>query len=410
MNSRIQDYGRSLALGALVGVVLAAIFAAGFFARDLVDEPLFAQAGDIDYPLLGEVESLLGRYYLRELPDRTSRQYAAIRGLLEGLGDRNTFFIDPPVAQSESDTLAGTYGGIGVQLQRSPEGEYILFPFEDSPAKAAGINEGDILLEVNGQPVDTTIQQDRVDQLLRGEVKEGSGVEITIRDGAGEEKTLFILFGVINVPSVVWRVLPEDTRIGYLRILRFTNRTPSETEQALTELRAQNIEAIILDLRDNGGGLLQESVQVAGEFLDGGVVLYEKTNANEKTFTADSDGLMLDLPLVVLVNEWTASASELVAGAILDRERGILIGQKTYGKGTIQQIFGLSDKSSIHVTSAEWFTPKRRALEGVGLEPTIPMIPDPDGRDVELGEAIRNLQQQIETQTQTAAATTAPSQ
>lgn len=397
MNSRFREYGRSLALGALAGIMLAAIFAAGFFTRDLVDAPLFAQSSEENYPLLAEVETFLARYYLRQIPDETTRQYAAIRGVLGALGDSNTFFIEPIVAQSESDALAGTYGGIGVQLQRNVEGDYILFPFEDSPALKAGIQEGDRLLEVNGQPVNTAIQQDAIDQMLRGEVKPGNGVELTVRHPDEIEETLMIEFGVINVPSVIWRLLPEEPRIGYLHILRFTNRTPSETRQALTELREGGAQAVILDLRNNGGGLLQESVEVASEFLRDGVVLYEETNNSEKIFPVEAGGLMTDLPMVVLINQWTASAAELVAGALLDHERGILIGQKTYGKGTIQQIFELSDKSSIHVTSAEWFTPDRYALDGVGLEPTIPMIPDESGRDVELGEAIRYLQQELET-------------
>ncbi len=405
MNSgmRFREYGRSLIMGALAGIVLAAIFAAGFITRELIDQPLAAQSSGESYPLLVETTALLERYYLRTVPDGTARQYAAIRGLLGGLDDRNTFFIEPPVAQSESDALAGTYGGIGVQLQRSTGGEYILFPFADSPAQQAGLQEGDILVAVNDLAIAGTMQSDTVDQLLRGEVKPNSGVEITIRRGAAEttatptEMTLFIEFEVINVPSVIWRMLPDDPRLGYIHILRFTNRTPSELETALTELREAGAAALILDLRDNGGGLLQESVQVAGEFLDGGVVLYEKTSTSEKTFTADGDGLMLDLPMVVLVNQWTASAAELVAGALVDRERAVLIGQKTYGKGTIQQIFELSDKSSIHVTSAEWFTPGRRALDGVGLEPTITVTPDDSGRDLDLSEAIRYLQDELNT-------------
>ncbi|HEX2618674.1 MAG TPA: S41 family peptidase [Phototrophicaceae bacterium] len=393
MNSRFRDYGRSLALGALAGIVMAAIFAAGFFTRELVDLPVLTQASGDNFPLLNEVEALLEHYYLRQIPDATMRQYAAIRGVMDTLGDHNTFFIEPPVAQSESDALAGTYGGIGVQLQRSTTGEYILFPFDDSPAEKAGIKEGDLLIRVNDIDVSGSIQQDAVDQMLRGEVKAGNGVKITIRrENETEETALFIEFGVINVPSVIWRVLPEDNRIGYIHILRFTNRTPDEVTQALQKLRIAGIQGLILDLRDNGGGLLQESVKVAGQFLDGGVVLYEKTNKNEKTFTADTGGLMTDLPMTVLVNQWTASAAELVAGALEDRGRGILIGQKTYGKGTIQQIFELSDKSSIHITAAEWFTPEHRALDGVGLEPGIPVEPDSSGRDLELLQAMDYLQ------------------
>ncbi|MCU0496697.1 MAG: S41 family peptidase [Anaerolineae bacterium] len=397
MNTQIKEYGRSIALGALMGVMLAVVFAAGFVMRDIIQIPdLAATDATNEYPLLDEVNTYLERYYLRPLPDDTTKQYAAIKGMLESLEDRNTFFIEPPVAQSESDALAGTYGGIGVQLQRSEMGDYLLYPFEDSPAKAAGIMDGDILVAVNGTPIEITSQQDAIDQLLRGEVKDNNGVEITVRRILGdtnEEFTEFIPFGVINVPSVIWRVLTEDQRIGYVLILRFTNRTPDELEIALSDLRAQGIQGLILDLRNNGGGLLQESVEVASKFLEGGVVLYEQRRDSEKEYPVVGEPLMPDVPMVVLVNQWTASAAELVAGALLDRERGILIGQQTYGKGTIQQIFELGDRSSIHVTSAEWFTPNRNKIDGVGLSPTIAMIPDPNGRDVEIGEAIRYLQQ-----------------
>lgn len=396
MENKLKDYGRSILLGAVAGIGLAVIFAAGFFARDFVNIPLVLGRDDTSYPLLDEVEYLLTQHYLRELPDYTSRQYEAIRGMLRSLGDPNTFFIDPPVAQSEADALAGTYGGIGVQLQRSPTGDFIVIPFEDSPALRAGLTEGDLLVAINGQPVDTSRQQDAIDQMLRGEVKDGNGVEVTVQQRDGDLLTVFIVFDVINVPSVLWRVLPDTSQIGYVQLLRFTNRTPTELRQGLAELRASGVTGIILDLRNNGGGLLQESLEVAGEFLDGGVILYQRSNNHEETFMASAGGAMTDLPLVVLVNRGTASASELVAGALLDRKRGILIGQTTYGKGTIQQIYKLSDASSIHVTSAEWLTPNRFALDGRGLEPTIAMIPSDSGADVELGEAIRYLEQQLE--------------
>ncbi len=399
-----KEYTRSILLGALLGIVLALVFFAGFLLRDYVDirmSPVFATPlpEESSYPLLDEVQYLLDQNYLRQQPDYSTRQYAAIRGLLGSLEDRNTFFIDPPVAQSESQVLAGTYGGIGVSLQRSATGEFTLYPFPDSPAAAEGIQDGDILRAVNGRVLELSEQQDAVDQLLRGEVRDDNGVEVTVsREGVAEDVNVFIPFQVINIPSVLWRVLSEDQRLGYIQILRFTNRTPDELDTAISELQSAVIEGLVLDIRNNGGGLLQESIQVASRFLEGGVIVYEQTKAEERPFEADEVGSIADIPLVVLVNRGTASAAEIVAGAIQDQERGILIGQLTYGKGTIQQIFSLSDQSSVHVTSAEWFTPDHHVIDGVGLQPNIAMIPDETGRDIEIGEAVRHLQEQLEAQ------------
>lgn len=392
--------GYSILFGMLLGISMAVIFAAGFFFRDVVRLPsVFASAASFNaagYPLLDEVQTLIDQHYLREQPEYTQRQYAAIRGMLSTLDDRYTFFIDPPVAQSESDVLAGTYGGIGVQINRGEMGEFLLFPFPDSPALAAGIEDGDILKVVNGQVVDLTTRQDVIDQMLRGEVKEGNGVEITIMKPSGDELTVFVPFVVINVPSVLWHVLSEEGQIGYVQILRFTSRTPDELKTALMDLQESDIAGLILDLRNNSGGLLHESVEVAGEFLaEGEVVLYERDNRSERAFKVENGGLALDVPLIVLVNRGTASAAELVAGAIRDNGRGVLIGQITFGKGTVQQIFRLSDESSLHITSAEWLTPKRNTLDGTGLEPDIVMIPDVNGRDVEIGEAVRQLHESI---------------
>jgi carboxyl-terminal processing protease len=391
-----MSYRRSITLGVLLGIALAAVFAGGFLFRDVLDRRTNAAAVvSGEYVLLDEVQRLLDRHYLREQPDFTLRQYAAVRGMLSALGDRFTFFIDPPVAASESDALAGTYGGIGVDVVRSEGGEILLYPFDDSPAAEAGIIGGDVLIAVNGAPVDLSLSQDALDQLLRGEVRDGNGVTLTLRR-ADEERTLFVPFAVINVPSVIWRVLSEDERLGYVHIKMFTGRTPEELAAGLNELRSAGVRALIVDLRGNTGGLLQESIQVADEFIDDGVLVYERNNAGQRAHDGQAGGLGVDLPLIVLVNNRTASGAELVAGAIQDRERGILIGQRTFGKGTVQQIFPLSDGSSLHVTSSEWFTPAQQPLEAVGLTPDVEMIPDGSGRDVELGEAIRRLQAQLQ--------------
>jgi len=389
---------RSLLVGGLIGLILAVTFLAGFFGRDAFELTgrVSAQENTGGYALLDEVQSLIDAHFVRPQPDFTTREYAAIRGMLSSLGDPFTFFIEPPVAASESDVLSGTYGGIGVQIVRSEAGELVLYPFADSPAQAAGIADGDVLLAVNGSPVDISVQADALDQQLRGEVRDGNGVEVTVRKVDGSEVTIFVPFAVINVPSLVWRVLPADTRLGYVQISRFTSRTPDELRVAMDDLRAAGIEGLVLDLRGNAGGLLQESIQVADEFLDGGVIVYQRDANGERALSGTTGGAAVDLPLVSLINGGTASGAELVAGAIQDAGRGILIGQPSYGKGTVQQIFPLSDGSSLHVTASEWFTPNHQVLDGAGLVPDVSMQPDPNGRDVELGEAIRRIREQLE--------------
>ncbi|KXK22016.1 MAG: carboxy-terminal-processing protease [Chloroflexi bacterium OLB15] len=392
MNSRSRIIVRSLVTGVVAGLVLAAVFSAGFFLRDALGSPSRVAAAEGDgYQLLDEVQQLLDAHFVRAQPDYAQREYGAIRGMLTTLNDPYTFFIDPPVAASESDVLAGTYGGIGVQIVRSEAGELVLFPFDESPALASGIEDGDILLAVNGTPVDISVQADVLDQMLRGEVREGNGVELTVRKADGQEQAVFVAFAVINVPSVVWRVLADDPRIGYLQVMRFTGRTPDEVRAAVEGLRAEGVEALVLDMRNNAGGLLQESITVADEFIDSGVIVYQRNAQGENAFPASSGGVAIDLPLIVLVNHGTASGAELVAGALQDSGRANIIGQRTYGKGTVQQIFPLSDGSSLHVTSSEWFTPAHQALEQAGLAPNTEMQPDAEGRDVELGEAIRQL-------------------
>ena len=353
-------------------------------------------AGLEQYPLLHEVQQLLDRIYLREQPDYQVRQYAAIRGMLSSLQDTNTFFIEPPVAQSEAQALAGTYGGIGVQVSRNDEGMYVMYPFEDSPARRSGIEDGDLLLAVNGEPIRGAEPLDTVDQRLRGEVKEGNGVDLLVRRKDGQDFSTFVLFEVINVPSVVFRLVDTDERIGYLQVLRFTNRTPTELRAGIENLKTAGMEALILDLRDNSGGLLEESIQVASEFLADGVVTVEESKLGVRTYDVRPGGQAVTIPLAVLVNNRTASASELVAGALRDQGRAVLIGQRTYGKGTVQQIFSLSDGSSVHITSAEWFTPARIPLDGVGLEPNISITPGAIQGDAELNEALRFLRSALD--------------
>jgi carboxyl-terminal processing protease len=383
----MRKYYQPFFYGVAIALWGSMAFLMGFVLRAHLESP---SASSSEFSLTEEVQDLLDRVYLREQPDLSVREYGMVRGLLGVLNDPNTFFIEPPVAQSEADVLAGTYGGIGVQLNRSETGEFLMYPFDDGPAARVGIQDGAVLVAVNNRPITLSDHPDAVDQMLRGEVKDNNGVVIIVRQNDAEEE-FFIAFDVIAVPSIMFRQLADDSRIGYIQIMRFTSRTPEELVQALQELNRAPVEAYILDLRNNTGGLLEESVRVADEFVDAGTIMIERSRTNEREYTANAGGQGIEIPLVVLINNRTASAAELVAGAIRDSGRGILIGQRSYGKGTVQQIFTLSDGSSVHITAAEWLTPGRISLGGTGLIPNIEMIPDENGRDVEMGEAIRHI-------------------
>jgi carboxyl-terminal processing protease len=391
----------------MLGTILAGVFFAGFWLRgeqltlaagiSPVNNPRALNGSASKYVLLEQTQALLKEHYLRPLPGEKEQEYGAIRGLMGTLNDRFTFFIDPPVAASESNALAGRYGGIGVQVVRRDDGRFELYPFREGPATRAGVRERDILLMVNDNPLPADVKQDAVDQLMRGKVENNNGVKIRVlRPATTEELEFSITFEEIEVPSVVWRTLEQEPTFGYLQILRFTGRTPDELAQAIKELRGQNIRALVLDMRNNPGGLLQESIAVLGSFLDGGTAYVERTKSSESNFDVPKvDVNFYDVPLAVIVNGGTASAAELVAGALQDRKRAILLGQQTYGKGSIQLIFPLADKSSVHITTAEWFTPNSNKLDGKGLTPDVPMIPDQNGGDVELPEAIRRLRDMV---------------
>ncbi|MBI5930836.1 MAG: S41 family peptidase [Chloroflexi bacterium] len=381
--------------GILIFALISSGFVAGFIARG--HESATAQeSGDSEFKILTQVDQLVRGNFVRDLPPDNTLEYAAIRGYLASLNDNYTFFNDPPVASSESDALAGRYGGIGVDVVRNEAGMIVLYPYPDSPAAQAGIVDGDILLAVNDQPLDPNERLDVVRQMTRGEITdEGSGVKVTVQQpNTTETRTYAIPFEEIMIPSIAWRVLAEAPEIGYIQIKSFTSLTPDEMRNAIADLQTKNITALVLDLRFNSGGLLQESIDVAGEFLDGGTIVIEQSRTTGETVHDDTPGgVATDLPLVVLVNGGTASAAEVVAGALKDNERAIVIGQRTFGKGSVQFIFGLEDGSSVHITASLWLTPSRTPLDGIGLLPNIEMIPDQNGRDVELGEAIRQLQQ-----------------
>ena len=237
---------------------------------------------------------------------------------------------------------------------------------------------------------------DEIVLMIRGEV--GTTVVLTVeREGVEDPIDITIERAVIETPSAHWRVLEEDPTIGYIQLTAFTERSNSELDQAFDELVGQGAETYILDLRGNGGGLLDAAVDVASQFIRNGVIVREdRKNEGERTYNVRGGGKALDQNLVVLVDGGTASASEIVAGALQDYERAMLIGEKTFGKGSVQLIYELSDTSRLHVTVAKWFTPNGNEIDGTGLAPDIEVLfteeDHAEGRDPQLERAISFLQ------------------
>lgn len=356
------------------------LFGAGWLARSRLVPGAATQVTihAPEYRLLDEAWSRVRESFIGETPSDTVRNYGAIRGMLATLNDRWTIFVEPQPRAIERDHLRGQFGGIGVEIRIDDRGRIVLTPHRNSPAEQAGVQAGDILIAVDGVAVTDGATFEEVAGRVRGEV--GTIVRITVsRDG--QPIDFSITRALIEIPSVDWRVITATTTsepaIGYISIRQFTERTGSEVKRAIAELRDNGSQAYLIDLRDNSGGLLASAVEVASQFLSSGNVLIERkrnrSDGSEITVTHPviSGGLALRQPLSVLVNANTASAAEIVAGALQDHGRARLVGEKTYGKGSVQLLFDLSDGSSVHVTTARWLTPNAREIDGVGLEPDI---------------------------------------
>lgn len=382
---------------AVAAIFLTVAFGAGYYTRALTaeDKALALPPGltpSDPYPILTQIRQIIDTHYNGTLPDQKTLEYGAIRGLVSAVGDQYTIFVEPQTHELETQSLQGEYGGVGVGLSKNQASEIVLSPYPDSPAAQAGILEGDVLLAVDTTTFTSTTTVDDAGALIRGLV--GSTVTLRIRHSSGQALTVTITRQSILIPSVTWKMVDGQPTIGLIAISRFSDKTPDELIRAATDLQSKGATRFVLDLRNNGGGILEAAVKTASPFLDGGVVMYEtQRTAPEKVYTAPSaSGPLTTAPLVVLVNHGTASAAEILAGALLDRGRAPLVGQTTYGKGSVQLVFDLSDKSSLHVTAYLWYTPSHRKLDKIGLPPTLAVEPATDGSDAELARAIEYLQ------------------
>jgi carboxyl-terminal processing protease len=290
--------------------------------------------------------------------------------MVSSFGDQHTAFIDPVRAAVNSENISGSFEGIGASIRLDEAGRLVIaYPFPDRPAFEAGLHPDDVVLEVDGQPIEGLNLYEAV-LLIRGPA--GSTVTLLIfREGSPEPFEVSIVRTEIEIEVVQSELLEDD--IGYVRLTQFSKGAADKMTEAIEALFEQGATRLIFDLRSNPGGLLSEAVNVSSIFLGEGTIVVERLKGDEEKIFEVKRGYQAaaKIPLVVLVNGGSASASEIVAGAIQDYERGQIIGDQTFGKGSVQLPHTLADNSQLRVTVAEWLTPDRRQIHGEGITPDV---------------------------------------
>ncbi|MCO5204908.1 MAG: S41 family peptidase [Anaerolineae bacterium] len=336
-----------------------------------------------------EVWSFVHEEYFDQPLDNTDLVEGAIRGMLETLGDRNTIYLPPSEHQASEDRFNGQFQGIGTTIEMIDDRVVIVTPYEGSPAEMAGLRPGDVLVSADGTDL-TGLDIAEVGALVRGPA--GTVVILEI-DRDGEIFTVDVTRDIIDVPSVRTELL--DDGIGYVRINQFGDRTDEELNEQLPALIAQEPVGLVIDLRNNPGGGLNTVVDVAEQFIPGGVILTERFgDGREVVFESDDGGLATAIPLAVLINEGSASASEVLAGALRDQGRGVLIGNTSFGKGTVQNNRTLSNGGGVRITIARWLTPDGEWVHETGLQPDfVVLFPEDDSAetDIQLQAAVDYL-------------------
>ena len=387
---------KTISISLLALFIFAIGIGAGYLLRDYIIKDQPSDMASEDIGLYWEVWNRVEEQFYGGVPEGSNVTYGAIKGSLSVLDDPYTIFLEPEPAAQEKASLEGQFGGIGAFVRRDEAGRVILEPMREQAAEQAGLQTDDVLIGIDDTEITPEMTTDEIVALIRGEV--GTEVILTVeREGETETVKLTVVRAIIQTPSVTWRILEEDPTIGYIQMTSFTERTSAELSQALDDLLEQDAKTFVFDLRRNGGGLLDTAIDVASEFFLDGVVLKEdRQNEGQRVYDVRGGGQLLDQPLVVLVDGGTASASEIVAGALQDYGRATLIGEKTFGKGSVQLIYELSDRSRLHVTVAKWFTPNGNLIDGVGLKPDVEVLFSEEdhqtGRDPQLERAISFLQ------------------
>lgn len=352
-----------LMLGMGAGIVLdrQAFVAHAQAAATTVDSP--------DFQLITEAWNKIQQNYVDHSAEQTKPlTYGAISGMVSALGDTgHSTFLSPEMVKSEHDYTQGQFEGIGAEVQSKDGHVVIVAPFDGSPAQKAGLHAGDAILKVNGEDVSGLPLDQAVGRILG---QAGSSVTLTVFDPASSKTfDVTLVRARITMNNVTWQRLPGTT-IAHVRVAGFSQGVSRELTQALTDMQKQGVTGVILDLRNNPGGLLSEAVNTTSQFLSSGDVLLEKNAQGQVIHVAvRSGGAATQMPMAVLVNNGSASAAEIVAGALQDAGRTMLIGETTFGTGTVLSEFSLSDGSALMLAIEEWLTPNGRVIWHKGITP-----------------------------------------
>ncbi len=365
----------------LIGTMSFA-FLAGTFTGAAV-RPVLADDRPAQFEVFWEAWDLVQQNFVdRDEIDPARMTYGAIQGMLATLGDENhTVFFSPEEAKQQESQLEGSFEGIGAYVEGADVGFRIVAPIHGSPAEKAGILAGDIVLKVNGEDV-TGLPEWEVISQIRGPA--GTPVVLTVLHPNAEEPVeITVVRGQIDVESVTWARIPE-TDFVYLQIAQFAADTGDELQKALEAIDAEvaagkPVDGILLDLRNNPGGYLQEALRVNTQFLEAGQVILHERDASDqlRTYRSVGDGLARDYPMIVLINQGTASAGEITAGALRENDRARLVGEPTLGTGTVLQPFTLSDGSVLRLGVTNWLTPEKNLIKNEGVAPDSTVTQDP---------------------------------
>ncbi len=379
----MKDTGiiKKLIIIALVAFSMFICVAAGFGGgvavglSGIFSEPGVARTKDQpqEFSAFWQAWNIVHRHFVdRDALEANTLTYGAIRGMIQSLGDEgHTIFLTPEEAEQQASDISGIYSGIGAQLGMDEGLPIIVAPFDGSPAIKAGVKAGDIIIEVDGKDV-TTQPMYEIVALIRGEA--GTDVTLTLlRPAKGRTLEITITRGEIDAPAVAWAMVPGEN-VALIRLSQFSDGASKDVADAIKEAKEAGAKALIFDLRNNPGGLLQEAVKVTSQFLtEGNVLQQEDADGKRTAYPVRKGGVAPDIQMVVLVNRGSASSSEILAGAMQDHQRALIVGETTFGTGTVLQPFTLDDGSELLLGTSQWLTSRGRLIRKHGIEPDMPV-------------------------------------